>query len=92
MEESFYRLPGPENLRVALVSDLHGRPFGAVMSSLRARKPALICVAGAVVTYIYLSIVSKRVFPKYPDEAFLSLYGMQTGVVPDEMGGWVVTL
>jgi len=40
---------------------------------------ALICVAGAVVTYIYLSIVSKRVFPKYPDEAFLSLYGMQTG-------------
>ncbi|MBR5381497.1 MAG: hypothetical protein IK136_02635 [Oscillospiraceae bacterium] len=40
---------------------------------------ALICVAGAVVTYIYLLIVSKRVFPKYPDEAFLSLYGMQTG-------------
>ena len=46
MEESFYRLPGPGRLRVALVSDLHARPFGAVISSLRAREPALICVAG----------------------------------------------
>ena len=39
----------------------------------------LICVFGAVVTYFYLLLVSRRVFPKYPDEAFLSLYGMQTG-------------
>ena len=46
VEESFYRLPGPERLRIALVSDLHGRPYGAVISSLRARRPDLVCVAG----------------------------------------------
>ena len=39
----------------------------------------LMCVAGGVVTYFYLLIVSRRVFPAYSDEAFLSLYGMQTG-------------
>jgi ESS family glutamate:Na+ symporter len=39
----------------------------------------LICVVGAVITYIYLLIVCKRVFPLYEHEAFLSLYGMLTG-------------
>ncbi len=39
----------------------------------------LICVAGAFVTYFYLKFVCKRVFPQYEHEAFLSLYGMQTG-------------
>ena len=46
MRESFYRLPGPQRLRIALVSDLHGQPFGAVLASLRERRPGLICVAG----------------------------------------------
>ena len=46
MLESFYRLPGPERLRVALVCDLHGRSPDAVLASLRARKPELICIAG----------------------------------------------
>ena len=40
---------------------------------------SIICVAGAVVTYYYLRFLCKRVFPGYPHEAFLSLYGMQTG-------------
>ena len=39
----------------------------------------LICVVGAVATYFYLRFVCKRVFPAYEQEAFLSLYGMQTG-------------
>ena len=39
----------------------------------------LICAAGAVATYFYLQFVCKRVFPMYEQEAFLSLYGMQTG-------------
>ena len=39
----------------------------------------VICVLGAVVTFIYLRFVCKRVFPWYEHEAFLSLYGMQTG-------------
>ena len=39
----------------------------------------IICIAGGVVTYFYLDFLCKRVYPQYPDEAFLSLYGMQTG-------------
>ena len=38
-----------------------------------------ICVAGAVATYFYLKVLCPRVFPQYPHEAFLSLYGMLTG-------------
>ena len=40
---------------------------------------SIICVLGAVGSYIYLRVVCKRVFPTYEQEAFLSLYGMQTG-------------
>ena len=40
---------------------------------------SLICVAGALATYFYLRFVCRRVFPMYEQEAFLSLYGMQTG-------------
>ena len=40
---------------------------------------SVTCVAGAVVTYAYLRFLCPRVFPAYPHEAFLSLYGMQTG-------------
>ena len=40
---------------------------------------SIICVLGAVGSYIYLHFICHRVFPKYEDEAFLSLYGMQTG-------------
>jgi ESS family glutamate:Na+ symporter len=40
---------------------------------------ALICVLGAVITYFYLLVVCRRIFPLYEHEAFLSLYGMLTG-------------
>ncbi len=40
---------------------------------------SVICVVGAVATYLQLSIISKRLYPNYPHEAFLSLYGMLTG-------------
>lgn len=46
MRESFYRLPGPQRVRLALVSDLHGRPCGAVLASLQERRPGLICIPG----------------------------------------------
>jgi ESS family glutamate:Na+ symporter len=41
----------------------------------------LICVAGAVATYVQIKIISKRIFPNYSDESFLALYGMLTGTV-----------
>lgn len=40
---------------------------------------SVICVVGAVVTYWQVNFVSKRLFPEYRHEAFLSLYGMLTG-------------
>ncbi len=40
---------------------------------------ALMCALGAVVTYVYLLVLCRRVFPMYELEAFLSLYGMLTG-------------
>ena len=42
---------------------------------------SLICVAGAVVSYLYLNPLCAKVFPQYRHEAFLSLYGMLTGTV-----------
>ena len=45
MRETFYTIPGCPVL-IALVSDLHERPFGPVLASLERRRPDLICVAG----------------------------------------------
>ena len=39
----------------------------------------LMCIGGAVLTYLYLDFFCKRLFPGYRHEAFLSLYGMLTG-------------
>ena len=39
----------------------------------------LLCVLGAVATYFYNLYISRKLFPDYADEAFLSLYGMLTG-------------
>jgi ESS family glutamate:Na+ symporter len=39
----------------------------------------IICILGAAASYLYLRVICRRVFPKYEDEAFLSLYGMLTG-------------
>jgi ESS family glutamate:Na+ symporter len=38
-----------------------------------------VCIVGAVATYLQLAFISKRLYPEYPHEAFLSLYGMLTG-------------
>lgn len=45
MQESFYTVPGCP-ARVALASDLHERPYDAVLASLRRSRPELICVPG----------------------------------------------
>ena len=39
----------------------------------------ILGVVGLVVTYIYNLIVAKTLFPKYPQEQFLMMYGMLTG-------------
>ena len=45
MQETFYTVPGCP-VRIALVSDLHERPYGAVLASLERNRPDLICVPG----------------------------------------------
>ncbi|MBQ7387685.1 MAG: hypothetical protein IJW03_05925 [Clostridia bacterium] len=39
----------------------------------------ILGVVGLVATYIYLRIVSKKLFPDYEEEQFLMMYGMLTG-------------
>jgi len=41
----------------------------------------LLCVAGAIAAYFQIKVISRKIFPKYSDESFLALYGMQTGTV-----------
>ena len=36
-------------------------------------------VIGAIITYIYNYYVAHRLFPEYPEEQFLTMYGMLTG-------------
>jgi ESS family glutamate:Na+ symporter len=40
---------------------------------------SLICIIAGVITYIHMSIVCKKLFPHYADEAWLTMYGMLTG-------------
>ena len=39
----------------------------------------ILGVVGAAITYVYLRIVSKKLFPEYVEEQFLAMYGMLTG-------------
>lgn len=39
----------------------------------------ILGVVGLVITYVYLRIVSQKLFPAYEEEQFLSMYGMLTG-------------
>ena len=39
----------------------------------------ILGVVGAVITYVYLRIVCTKLFPEYPEEEFLMMYGMLTG-------------
>lgn len=47
MQETFYQVHTP--LSIALITDLHQTPGDAVLASLRANRPELICLAGDLV-------------------------------------------
>ena len=47
MTETIYHLPVPAT--VALLADLHDRPYFSIIQSLSDRRPAIICIAGDVV-------------------------------------------
>lgn len=46
MVETAYDIPGAPGL--ALLADLHGRPYGPAVESLKRRRPGLICIAGDI--------------------------------------------
>jgi len=50
MVESLYRVPGAP--RLALLSDLHGRPYQEVVAAVRRFAPEMICVTGDLITGI----------------------------------------
>ncbi|MBQ2249281.1 MAG: hypothetical protein II326_03820, partial [Clostridia bacterium] len=39
----------------------------------------LLGILGAIVTYVYLRFIAKKLFPSYCEEQFLMMYGMLTG-------------
>ena len=39
----------------------------------------ILGVAGLVITYIYNYVVARKLFPEYPEEQFLTMFGMLTG-------------
>jgi len=41
----------------------------------------LMAGAGGLITFFYLKWLCRRVYPHYPDEGFLSMYGMLTGTI-----------
>ena len=48
MRETTYHLPGLFTAKLALLSDLHNRPFQPIISSLRVAAPDLFCIAGDI--------------------------------------------
>ena len=42
---------------------------------------ALMAVAGGAVTFVWLRWLSKKIYPNYSEEAFVSMYGMMTGTI-----------
>ena len=45
----------------------------------------ILCVVGAVVTFVYIYVASHKVFPGYEHEAFLTNFGTYTGTVSNGM-------
>ena len=46
---------------------------------------AIICVLGAVATFVYIRMVSKVIYKGYENEGFLSMFGMLTGTASNGM-------
>ena len=50
LQETQYQIEGcPKRITLALVADLHDRPFDRVLSSLKAHRPQVICIAGDLI-------------------------------------------
>ena len=46
---------------------------------------ALVCVLGCFTTFIYIRLLSRKLYPGYADEGFFSMFGMLTGTASNGM-------
>ena len=45
----------------------------------------IVCTLGAIVTFLYLKLVCKKIYPDYEYEAFFAMFGMLTGTASTGM-------
>ena len=77
MVETVYHIPGAP--RLALLADLHGRPYSHILSSLAAHKLSLICLAG---DFIYGTWPEGGVSPLDTQENVLPFFRACSAVAP----------
>lgn len=49
MQETFYKVKGSVNKRIALISDLHEKPYDWILSSFQRQKPDMILICGDLI-------------------------------------------
>ena len=76
MQDTFYTVAGCP-LRIALVTDLHEKPWEAVLDSLRVNRPDLICAAG---DFVYAR--PPRSGPKVRESGVLPFFRVCAGLAP----------
>jgi len=42
---------------------------------------ALMAVLGGIATFVFLKVMCSKIYPDYPHEAFVSMFGMLTGTI-----------
>ncbi len=77
MVETTYRIKGAP--RIALLADLHGRPYQTVIDSLAAQHPSLICLAG---DFIYGSWPEDNVSPLVSQPNVLPFFRACAAIAP----------
>lgn len=45
----------------------------------------IVCVAGAIATFVYVKLTTREVYKDYPHEGFLAMFGMLTGTASNGM-------
>lgn len=77
MTETAYHIQGAP--RIALVSDLHGRPGGKALASIRKNRPEIICITGDI---IYGPFPEDDVSPLVSQEQVLPFLSACAGIAP----------
>ena len=90
MVETTYHIPNAP--RLALLADLHGRPYEHVIASVRAHRPELICIAGDI---LYGSHPEDDVSPLTTQELVLPFLQSCAAIAPTFMSlgnhEWMLT-